>query len=489
MIPGSGPMTKEKAWGWIDENKEHIVELSERVWEYAELGLVEERSSKLLADELERHGFEAERGVACMPTAFVATWSNGEGPTIGLMGEYDALPGLSNEKVPRKEPLRPGAPGHGCGHNIHGVTAVAAAIATRREMEEAGIRGTLKMYGCPAEENYDAKVFMVRAGLFRGVDACLSHHPSSINTAGLSSSTAINSVKFHYYGKTSHAAGSPEQGRSALDAVELMNIGVNYLREHVIDKARIHYIIEEGGGQPNVVPDYARSWYYIRAPERDQVDHIYARVLKIAEGAAMMTETNLKVEFLTGVYNTIPNKVLSGVVVSNMREVGAPDYTAQELAFAAEIAKSFPREQKVDNLRKSKIPHPEKYLDVNIVTDILDPWNEGEVSGGSTDVADVGWQTPTMEFSTAALVLGAPGHSWQTVACSGTSLGHKSLIFAAKTMAGAIIDLLTKPDLLAKAKEEYSKKMQGRTYRCAIPNDVEPPLSIARAVAEKFKGS
>jgi aminobenzoyl-glutamate utilization protein B len=482
-------MTKEKAWGWIDENKEHIVELSERVWEYAELGLVEERSSKLLADELERHGFEAERGVACMPTAFVATWSNGEGPTIGLMGEYDALPGLSNEKVPRKEPLRPGAPGHGCGHNIHGVTAVAAAIATRREMEEAGMRGTLKMYGCPAEENYDAKVFMVRAGLFRGVDACLSHHPSSINTAGLSSSTAINSVKFHYYGKTSHAAGSPEQGRSALDAVELMNIGVNYLREHVIDKARIHYIIEEGGGQPNVVPDYARSWYYIRAPERDQVDHIYARVLKIAEGAAMMTETNLKVEFLTGVYNTIPNKVLSGVVVSNMREVGAPDYTAQELAFAAEIAKSFPREQKVDNLRKSKIPHPEKYLDVNIVTDILDPWNEGEVSGGSTDVADVGWQTPTMEFSTAALVLGAPGHSWQTVACSGTSLGHKSLIFAAKTMAGATIDLLTKPDLLAKAKEEYSKKMQGRTYRCAIPNDVEPPLSIARAVAEKFKGS
>ena len=482
-------MTKERAWGWIDENKEHIIELSDRVWEYAELGLVEERSSKLLADELERHGFEAERGVAGMPTAFVATWSSGKGPTIGLMGEYDALPGLSNEKLPRKEPLKPGTPGHGCGHNIHGVTAVAAAIATRREMEETGIRGTLKMYGCPAEENYDAKVFMVRAGLFRGVDACLSHHPSSINTAGLSSSTAINSVKFHYYGKTSHAAGSPEQGRSALDAVELMNIGVNYLREHVIDKARIHYIIEEGGGQPNVVPDYARSWYYIRAPERDQVDQIYARILKIAEGAAMMTETNLKVEFLTGVYNTIPNKVLSGVVVSNMREVGAHDYTAQELAFAAEIAKSFPREQKVDNLRKSKIPHPEKYLDVNIVTDILDPWNEGEVSGGSTDVADVGWQTPTMEFSTAAFVLGAPGHSWQTVACSGTSLGHKSLIFAAKTMAGATIDLLTKPNLLAKAKEEYSKKMQGRTYRCAIPNDVEPPLSIARAVAEKLKGS
>ncbi len=479
-------MVKGRSWGWIEENREHIVGLSDSVWDYAELGLAEERSSRLLAGELERHGFEVERGVAGMPTAFVATWSNGDGPTIGLMGEYDALPGLSNGKVPRKEPLRPGAPGHGCGHNVHGVTAVAAAIATRHEMEDAGIGGTLRMYGCPAEESYDGKVFMVRAGLFGGVDACLSHHPGSVNTAGLSSSTAINSVKFHFHGKTSHAAGSPEQGRSALDAVELMNVGVNFLREHVIDKARIHYVIEEGGGQPNVVPDYARSWYYIRAPERDQVDHIYARILKVAEGAALMTETTLRVEFLTGVYNTLPSKALSGVVVSNMREIGAPSYTAEELAFAAEIARSFPREQKVDNLRKSKMPHPEKYLDVDIVTDILDPWNEGEVSGGSTDVADVSWQTPTMEFGTAAFVLGAPGHSWQTVACSGTSLGHKSLIFAAKTMAGAALDLLTKPELLAEAREEHAKKMQGRTYRCAIPDDIGPPLEVAKVQAAKL---
>ncbi len=353
-------------------------------------------------------------------------------------------------------------------------------------MEESALSGTIKMYGCPAEENYDGKVFMVRAGLFKGVDACLSHHPGSLNTASLSSSTAINSVKFHYYGKTSHAAGSPEQGRSALDAVELMNIGANYLREHVIEKARIHYVIEEGGGQPNVVPDYARSWYYIRAPERDQVDHIYGRILKIAEGAAMMTETNLKVEFLTGIYNTLPSKVLSEVVTFNMRDVGPPTYTPEELAFAAEIAKSFPREQKVDNLRKSKIPNYERYLDIDTVRDILDPWNEGEVSGGSTDVADVSWQTPTMEFSTAAFVLGAPGHSWQTVACSGTSLGHKSLIFAAKTMAGSTLDLLTKPELLSKAKEEHVEKMQGRVYRCAIPDDVYPPLKIARVAAEKL---
>jgi aminobenzoyl-glutamate utilization protein B len=476
---------KDKAWYWIDENKEHIVDLSDRVWEHAELGLMENKSSKLLSGELEKGGFRVERGVAGMPTAFVATWSNGKGPTIGLMGEYDALPGLSNKKVSHQEALREGTPGHGCGHNIHGVTAVSAALAVKRVMEAEKIKGTIKMYGCPAEENYDGKVFMVRAGLFKGVDACLSHHPGSYNTSGLGSSTAINSVKFHYYGKTSHAAGSPEQGRSALDAVELMNVGVNYLREHVIDKARIHYVIEVGGGQPNVVPDYARSWYYIRAPERDQVDHIYARIVKVAEGAALMTETTLKVEFLTGVYNLLPSKTMSKVVISNMREIGAPKYTKDELVFAAEIGKSFPKDQKIDNLRKSKLPHWERYLDVDIVTDILDPWNEGDVSGGSTDVSDVSWQTPTMEFGTAAYVLGAPGHSWQTVTCSGMSLGHKSLIFASKTMAGAVLDLFTMPSLLAEVKEEHTKEMQGRTYKCAVPDDIGPPLDAAREQTAK----
>ncbi len=476
---------KEEAWDWLDKNAKHIIGLSDAVWDYAELGLTEEKSSSLLSAELEGAGFKISKGVAGMPTAFVAVWSRGDGPTIGLMGEFDALPGLSNKRIPRKEPLRDGAPGHGCGHNIHGVTAVAGALAVKHAMETGNINGTIKVYGCPAEENYDGKVFMVRVGLFKGVEACLSHHPGSFNTAGLGSSTAINSVKFHYYGKTSHAAGSPEQGRSALDAVELMNVGVNYLREHVIDKARIHYIIEAGGGQPNVVPDYARSWYYIRAPERDQVDHIYGRILKIAEGAALMTETTLKVEFLTGVYNLLPNKILSGVIVANMREVGAPRYSEEDFAFAAEIAKTVPKEQKIDNLRKSKLPNWERYVDVDLSADIIDPWNEGEVSGGSTDVSDVSWQTPTMEFGTTAGILGAPGHSWQTVACSGTAIGHKSLIFASKTMAGAVIDLLTMPELLTQAKVEHAKKMQGRTYRCVIPDEIGPPLEIAREQAAK----
>jgi aminobenzoyl-glutamate utilization protein B len=480
-------MLKEKAWNWIDENEEHIVDISDTVWVYAELGLVEHRSSKLLADELERHGFKVDRAVAGMPTAFVATWGRSR-PVVGVMGEYDALPGISQKKVPYKDPLIEGAPGHGCGHNIHGVSGMAGAIAARYAMEEEGLQGTVKFFGSPAEENYAGKIFMARAGLFDDVDACLSHHPGSINTAPIGSCTAVNGVKFHFYGKASHAAGSPEQGRSALDAVELMNVGVNYLREHVIEKARIHYVIEEGGGQPNVVPDYARSWYYIRAPERDQLDLIHERIVKIAEGAAMMTETELKVEFIDALYNVLPSKTLSSVVVSNMREIGAPSYTAEELEFAAKIAETFPKQQKIDRLRREKVPNYEKYIDVDLVTDILDAWDEGEVSPGSTDVGDVSWKTPTMEFSTTTFVLCAPDHSWQAVACSGTSIGHKSLIFAAKTIAGSTLDLITNPELLQKAKEEHRKTLKGRTYKCAVPDDVEPPLEIARRAAEKLRG-
>jgi aminobenzoyl-glutamate utilization protein B len=474
---------KQNAWDWIDENRERLIEISDAIWGYAELGLMEHRSSKLLADELEKHGFSVERGVAGMPTAFVASWGSGK-PVIGVMGEYDALPGISQKKVSKKDPLIEGAPGHGCGHNIHGVSGMTAAIAIRYALEELGLEGTVKFYGTPAEENYDGKVFMARAGLFDGVEACLSHHPGSINVAGLASSNAVNNVKFHFHGKTSHAAGSPEQGRSALDAVELMNLGVNYLREHVIEKARIHYVIEAGGGQPNVVPDYARSWYYVRAPERDQLEPIYNRILKIAEGAAMMTETNLEVEFLGGCYNKLPNRALSELVTANMREIGVPRYTGEELEFAGRIAESFPKEQKRDALRNRKVPDWERYVDVDLVTDILDAWDEGEVSAGSTDVSDVSWKTPTMEFSTTAFVLGAPGHSWQHVACSGMSIGHKSLIFAAKTIAGTALDLMTKPELLKKAQDEFGKRMERRTYRCPIPDEIQPPLEVARVAAE-----
>ena len=478
-------MLKETAWNWIENNKEQLIKVSDEIWGFAEYGLMEEKSSGLIADTLQKHGFRVMRGVAGMPTAIMAEWGKGK-PIIGVMGEYDALPSVSNKVVPRKEPFVEGGMGHGCGHNIHGATAMGAAIAVRYALEKEGLKGTIHFYGCPAEENYQGKIFMVASGLFDGVEACLSHHPGTFNTASLASSTATIHAKFNFYGKTAHAAANPEQGRSALDAVELMNVGVNYLREHVIEKARIHYVIEAGGGQPNVVPDYARSWYYVRAPEMDQLESIYKRVEKVAEGAALMTETTLKIDMDRGSYNKIPSRVLSEVVVSNMREVGTPSYTAEELRFAAEIAKTFTKENKAETLKKSKVPGWEKYVDVNLPTDILDAWDDGEVSPGSTDVSHVSWVTPTMEFGTACNILGAPGHSWQFVASSGSSIGHKSLIFAAKAMAGSVLDLMTKPDILARAKEEHTKRLGGKKY---IPDtERKPQLEIARASAAKLMG-
>ncbi|MCC6018382.1 MAG: M20 family metallopeptidase [Candidatus Verstraetearchaeota archaeon] len=466
---------KEYALSIIDRYEGRFVEVSDLVWEFAELGLVEFKSSSLLADELEKHGFRVKRGIAGMPTAFVAEWGSGK-PVIGIMGEYDALPGLSQKPVPWKEPLVEGAPGHGCGHNIHGVSGLAAAIAVRYAMEKFGIPGTIRFYGCPAEENFSGKVYMVRDGYFNDVDAVISHHPSTMNGATLMSSLANNSVKFHFYGKASHAGGSPEAGRSALDAVELMNVGVNYMREHIIQDARIHYIIEKGGDQPNIVPPYARSWYLIRAPEREQVEEIYNWILDIAKGAALMTQTQYKVEFIKGVYNKIPNRTIAETIVKNMRLIGLPKYSDEDIKFAQEIAKTIPMETKINQLRNSKRPGWEKLIDKLMDDEIPDPWGEGEVSHGSTDVADVSWQAPTVEFSTATWVLGTPGHSWQNVAQCRVGLGHKSLIFAAKTMAATVLDLLMNKELLERAKEEHKNRLRGRVYKSPLPPDHKPPL-------------
>jgi aminobenzoyl-glutamate utilization protein B len=478
-------MMKETAWSWIDENKDKLIEISDKIWGYAEYGLCETQSSKLLADTLREHDFRVKTGIAKMPTSILAEKGSGE-PIIAVMGEYDALPNLSNKKVPHKEPLIEDGMGHGCGHNIHGTTALAAAIAVGEAIDKDGLKGTIRFYGTPAEENFSGKRIMVNHGLFDDVDAALSHHPGSLNVATLASSNVISGCRFHFYGKSSHAAGNPEVGRSALDAVELMNVGVNYLREHIIPEARIHYVIEYGGGQPNVVPDYARSHYYLRAPEQDLLEPIKERVRKIAEGAAMMTETRLEAEIGYGGYHKIPNRVLSEIVTTNMRSVGEPIYSDEEYAFAADIAKSFPRDDRETALRKNKVPDWEKLVDKDIVTTIFDAWNDGTTSPGSTDVADVSWITPTMEFNTACNVNGAPGHSWQFTACSGTGIGHKSLIFAAKTMAGSVIDLLSDPGLAVKAREEQLKRLRGKTYD--KDPSVEPPLEKAKELAESYKG-
>ena len=468
---------KEYAFDWIENNKKLLIEISDKVWEFAELGLIEFKSSALLADELEKHGFRVERGIADMPTAFVATWGEGK-PVIGIMGEYDALPGLSQKKVPWKQPLEPGKPGHGCGHNIHGTSGMAATIAIKKAMEKHKIKGTIKFFGCPAEENFGGKVFMVRDGYFNDVNAVISHHPMEMNYVALESTLAVNSAKFHFYGKASHAGDSPEHGRSALDAVELMNIGVNYLREHVIQDARIHYVIEKGGDQPNIVPPYARSWYYVRAPERGQLDFIYNWILEIAKGASIMTKTEVKVDFIEGCYNLIPNRTISELIVKNMREIGLPKYSDEDWKFAEEIAKTIDPEMKIAQLKKSKRPGWERLVDKLIDDEVPDPWGEGETSHGSTDVADVSWLAPTVEFGTAAGVLGSPGHSWQDVAESGVGLGHKSLIFAAKVMAATAIDLLTKEDALNKAREEHKQRIGNKKYRSPIPPDHKPPLDV-----------
>ena len=466
---------KKAAFGWIDANKDRLIDLSDKIWEFAELGLVEFKSSALLADELEKHGFKVERGVSGMPTAFVASWGKGK-PGIGLLGEYDALPGLSQKSVPHEEPLEAGKPGHGCGHNIYGISALGAAVAVKKAMEKSGLRGTIRFFGCPAEENYSGKVYMVRDGCFDGVDAVLGHHPGSMNAASLRSSLAIVSARFHFYGKAAHAGGAPEQGRSALDAVELMNVGVNFLREHVIQDARIHYIVEKGGFQPNIVPPYARSWYYVRAPERHEVEFIYDWVVDIAKGAAMMTRTELKVEVEAGIYNLMPNRTLAEVIVKNMREIGLPKYSKAELEFAAEVAKTIPREEKVTALKKTKRPGWERLVDKLLDDEVPDPWGDGDYMHGSTDVADVSWKAPTVEFYTSTWVLGTPGHSWQNVAQGRVGLGHKSLLFSAKVMAGAALDLLADEKLVAKAREEHRRRLGSKKYKSPLAADSKPPL-------------
>lgn len=460
---------------WVENNEKLLVRVHDDIWRYAEVGLQEKKTADLLTEILMSNGFAVERGIAGMPSAFVATYGSGE-PVIGIMGELDALPGISQKAVPYKEPLVEGGAGHGCGHNGYATTALGGSLAVKVAMEERGLEGTVKYFGCPAEETLVGKVFMVRDGFFDGVDACLGHHPSSFNGVSLRSGNAMNSVKFEFFGEASHAAGSPEMGVSAMDAVELMNIGVNFMREHVVQETRIHYVVEDGGHEPNVVPPYARSWYYVRAPERELVDLYYQRILDIADGADKMVGTSHGVRFLSGVHNGMPNRVLGELAISNMREIGAPTYNDEEIEFASELARSIPREKKRISLMKSHLPDAMELIDVDLNARIYDPVGEGTKGGGSSDVADVAWNTPTIQFRTVYTIVGAPGHSWQNVASNGTSIGHKSTVFASKVMSATVIDLLTKPELLRKADEEWREKIQGRTYKSPLPPDLKPPL-------------
>lgn len=469
-------MPREVALDWLTRNERRIVSLSDRIWELAEVGLQEHESSKLLAEELRKDGFKVELGVAGMPTAFVGSYGSGK-PVVGVLAEYDALPGVSQKAQPTREPMKKGAPGHGCGHNLFGTGSTAAALAIGEAIRKRNLKGTVKLFGCPAEETLVGKVFMVRDGLFDGVDVALSWHPASCNSAWMSSSNALNSVKFNFHGLTSHAAADPDRGKSALDAVELMNVGSNYLREHINEKARIHYVIPHGGGEPNVVPDYAQVWYYVRAPKRDEVERIYNRVVNIAKGACLMTDTTMDLEFLVGCYEMLSNRALSDLMLKNMREIGPPKWSEEELRFAKKLAESMTPEERKDAILKSRMPKKEERAEKLLDDEIDDPEDEKEVMGGSTDVGDVSWVTPTANLVTATCVLGMPGHSWQETATSGMSIGHKGMFLAAKTLALTGVDLLTKPDELKKIAEEFRAKTKGFTYKTPIPPGQKPPLN------------
>jgi aminobenzoyl-glutamate utilization protein B len=435
----------------INNQDEKLCYIAKEIWDHPQVALQEEFASALLAKELEEDGFSIEWGVGQMPTAFVATWGEGK-PIIGIVGEYDALPGLSQELSTTKVPIKTGGPGHGCGHNLYGTACMGSVMALKAAMEQHQIKGTLRFYGCPAEETLVGKTFMARAGAFDDLDAAISWHPGSSNIVWNGSSLAMNSFKVNFYGVASHAGGAPHLGRSALDGVMLMDVGVNYLREHVMQESRIHSVITSGGQAPNVVPAYAQIWYFVRAPRRDQVDEIYARMLDIAKGAALMSGTTHDIEFITGCYDVLPNDTLSNLLLEKLKEAEGIKFTEQERSFAKELQATFPQgsvKRDFEWMQKSSsIDLPREAINDPLWEQVLPHSDTPPLMGGSTEVGDVSWITPTGQLTTCCWPLGTPGHSWQTVASSGSSIGAKGMIFASKAMALAALETIWKVKLV-----------------------------------------
>ncbi len=424
-----------------------------QIWNHAELGYKEVKSTALLQETLKKEGFSVESGVADIPTAFVATYGSGQ-PVIGILAEFDALPGLAQEAVPEKKSIAGKPGGHGCGHHLFGTASVAAGIEIKKLIEQKKLTGTIKVFGCPAEEGGSGKVYMVRAGLFNNVDAVVHWHPGNDNGVTMTSALANSSAKFRFYGLSAHAAASPENGRSSLDAVESMNYMVNLMREHIPQETRIHYVITSGGKAPNVVPDFAEVYYYVRHPKRDQVKQIFERVVNAAKAAAMGTETKMDYEIIGGTHDLLLNKTLAEAMQKNLESVGGVKYTAEEKAFAEKIQTSFtfkyPAVEEAEKIRPLKI--------------------ESDAGGGSTDVGDVSYVVPTVGLRAATWAPGTPAHSWQAVACGGTEIGTKGMNVAAKTMAMTAIDLFTQPALIQQAKDEFVKQKGNYKYEALLGN-------------------
>ena len=478
-------MDKKRIQAIIDEKGEWFTRASDAIWEYAEMRFEETRSADLLCDMLAEAGFAVEKGIGGLATAFVASYGSGA-PVVAILGEYDALAGLAQERgVAAPKPPGTGGNGHGCGHNLLGVGALAAAVAVKEYLAETKIPGTVRYYGCPGEEGGSGKAFMAREGVFAGADIALTWHPMTHNTIFSMSTLANYQVAFKFHGKSSHAGTAPHLGRSALDAVELMNVGVNYLREHVVQEARIHYAVTNTGGvSPNVVQAEAEVLYLMRAPQVAQVQEIYERICKIAQGAALMTETECEVIFEKACSNYIPNEILGQILLDNFQAIGAPTPDEAELQFARSIQATLTEQDRRNDLQMAADfmggagTAMVRALSEKVVSDvILTCVHSSRLLTGSTDVGDVSWILPTAQLCVACQAFGTPGHSWQTVAQSATSLAHKGMLIAAKVMAGAAVDVLEQPALAAAAQEELRSSLGGKGYVCPIPATVAPKFA------------
>ena len=430
-----------------------------QIWEYAEVGYKEVKSAALHVQHLKDAGFTVETGVAGIPTAFVATYGSGS-PAIGILAEYDALPGINQSTSADRDPIVGKNAGHACGHHLFGTASVSAGIAIKELIAAGKLKGTIKVFGTPAEEGGSGKVFLVRAGLFNNLDAVIHWHPDDVNAITTTSALANKSAKFKFYGISAHAAAAPDQGRSSLDAVEAMDNMVNMMREHVPQETRIHYVITSGGKAPNVIPDFAEVYYYVRHPKRKDVVEIFDRVVKAAEGAALGTGTTMKYDIIGGTHDLLINKTLAEAMQINLEKVGGVSYTEAELNFAKKLEASFVG-AKVD-LATAGTVRPISYI--------------SEGNSGSTDVGDVSYALPTVGLRAATWVPGTAAHSWQAVASGGTEIGTKGMLVASKTMALTAIDLMSNPVLLAKAMEEFIKSKGDYKYK-ALLGDIKPALN------------
>src|SRR5499433_2440476 len=459
------PENQTKLIKHVDTYASRMSEVALKIWSMPELGYQETKTSALLQDELKRAGFKIEAGVAGIPTAFVARAGASEGPVIAILAEIDALPGMSQAAVPDRKPIPDQIAGHACGHHLFGSGSVAAAIAVKSWLQETGMKGQIRVYGTPAEEGGGGKVYMVRAGLFKDVDITLYWHPSDANNASQDRNLAVTSAKFRFHGQASHAAVAPDRGRSALDAVEAMNFMVNYMREHLPQDVRIHYVITNGGAAPNIVPEFAESYYYVRHPDPRVVAEVFERVKKAAEGAALGTGTTFDYEVINGTYSTLPNDVLGRVMDSSLRRVGGPVWTQEEIAFAEKLQKTLPGKN-LPSLASAKEIHTYQF-------------NAQKYS--STDSGDVSWVTPLATLSTATWVPGTSTHTWQATAAGGTSIGLKGTVVATKTLALTVAELYTSPDLIQAAKGEFDKSRGPNFVYRSLVGDRPPPVDYRNA--------